>query len=306
MLEFIRLDSFDQVVDRYSKIKPLVSQRHPREADIRPLGNRRRKWERVEKVNNNRYILHDTLPTTWNSLHFQDYLDRPPIVWERKWGDDFVTVRPSCQEYDTTRYEFLRKFLPQGLYFDNQTTWGRHTISGIFIPRFRRKTLTDYHLTFRSGGPISWECITAPWPDMRPAVNKEKKAALRDDLEQFYDWMCSVGPILAVDNSEFLHRIRREVLENKEARRCMGHQESSLSNWVGPWQALRGKLATRIIKNYNHPLRMHLAVSFLQQEHINSIRTIEEKKKFRGRYNTWANDTFDLMVEKDISHVTGT
>jgi len=116
--------------------------------------------------------------------------------------------------------------------------------------------------------------------------------SLRNDLEQFYEWMCSVGPLLAVNDYGFLQRIREELQEHAIPPDVF----SQYSIEFAP------RLATEIVKDYNHPLRTHLATSFLQREDIKSIRTIDEKKKFRGRYNSWANKTFDLMTEKEVTN----
>jgi hypothetical protein len=51
------LSTFDSVQNWYERTKPVVSKIHKREDDIRPLGNRSRKWERIEKINNNCYAL---------------------------------------------------------------------------------------------------------------------------------------------------------------------------------------------------------------------------------------------------------
>jgi len=295
------MDTFKEVAARYKTIKPLISKYHTREDDIRPLGDRRRKWERIAKVNENTYVLHDVIE--WEgSGYYTKYLKRPPITWRRRGFDEAVTIRPAIRPaYDTTRFQFLRKYMPWGLGFDNQNTWGRHNINGVFIPRPKsHDDPTDYHLTFlrvekksvNTASIETWKCITQPWPELRPAVDKEKKKALRNDLEQFYEWMCSVGPLLAVNDYGFLQRIREELQEHAIPPDVFSQYGIEFAP----------RLATEIVKDYNHPLRTHLATSFLQREDIKSIRTIDEKKKFRGRYNSWANKTFDLMTEKEVTN----
>ncbi len=298
------MDTFAEVAARYKTIKPLISKYHTRWDDIRPLGDRRRKWERIAKVDENTYILHDNLGGGWGDR----YVARPPITWRRRKSHEVVTIRPAIRPaYDTPRFQFLRKYLPWGLDFDNQNTRGVHNVNGVFIPRpTSLEDKTDYHLTFlrvekKSAKNVSiesWKCITEPWPEIRPTVDKEKKKALRGDLEQFYEWMCSVGPLLAVNDYSFLQRIREELQEHAPPPDVFSQYGIEFAP----------RLATEIIKDYNHPLRTHLATSFLQREDIKSIRTIEDKKKFRGRYNSWANKTFDLMtmtakeVTNDYSH----
>ena len=295
------MKTFQDVADHYDSIKPLVSKHHTREDDIRPLCDRRRKWERIEKVNDDKYILHDVLPEP-NSQWSQPYLKRPPIVWERKGDKEVVTIRPSVQSYDTSRYNFLRNYLPYPLYFDNHTQHGRHMIAGVFIPRPKdRKDKTDYHLSFeRALNSVTahaqlgdrWKCITKPWPEVRPAVDKKKKAALREHLETFYEWMCTVGPMLPMHSMDYVVRLRQEMEEYVSGQT---YRYLSLN--------IPTELALQIVKNYNHPLRTHLAYNFLIREDIKNIRTEEERRGFRSRFQVWSNNTFGLMTEKETTNV---
>ena len=58
-LTWTNFASFKDVVKHYENIKPLVSKLHTREDDIRPIGDRNRKWERIVKVSRNCYALSD-------------------------------------------------------------------------------------------------------------------------------------------------------------------------------------------------------------------------------------------------------
>ena len=52
-LTISNFSSFDDVVKHYESIKPLVSKLHTREDDIRPIGDRNRKHERIVKISRN-------------------------------------------------------------------------------------------------------------------------------------------------------------------------------------------------------------------------------------------------------------
>ena len=311
------LSTFKQVEDKYNSVKPLVSKHHKREDDIRPLGDRRRKWERIERVDSNKYVLHDAVmysginPYGVSNSYWWAYINRPPITWERKDGKEFVTVRPNVQvSHDTSRYQFLRAYLPSGLYFDNHTKHGRHMINNVFIARPRdTKDKTDYHLTFERPfnnyndlSNLRWKCITEPWAETRSVVDKEKKAELRADLEQFYEWICSVGLLLDVGYENVRH------LEYEAHNHIQSH---SISNRLD----FPVKVALQILKDYNHPLRIHLATNFLVRMDnrrswaepntslIKSIETVEDQREFRAKYNSWANRAFGLMTDKEITNV---
>ena len=130
-LTWTNFASFKDVVKHYENIKPLVSKLHTREDDIRPIGDRNRKWERIVKVSRNCYALSDgyhegdnkfmsygvreydykTNTTTyhWDRLGKMEYY--APIVWRKdKDGTETVQIR-NCvgdnSHYSNSRYSFL-------------------------------------------------------------------------------------------------------------------------------------------------------------------------------------------------------
>ena len=54
-----RLNTFAEVKAMYDGVKPVVSKNHTREQDIRPVGARSRKHERIMKINDNKYLIND-------------------------------------------------------------------------------------------------------------------------------------------------------------------------------------------------------------------------------------------------------
>lgn len=138
-LTYTNFSSFEEVVNHYEKIKPLRGKANEGE-DIRPLGDRRRKWERIVKVSRNCYALTDgwhpgdmTFPFWHASDHeasLKDMAFYAPIVW-RKHRDGSVTVhlRNGWGPYNhNRRYAFLYRHTPKGLRFI-QTQKGKQYIS---------------------------------------------------------------------------------------------------------------------------------------------------------------------------------
>jgi hypothetical protein len=131
MTYIIRLNSFDEVAAWYEKTPVLKSTRHPKEQDIRPIGERRRKWERIIKVNPNTYALscgghYDPVFNWGYSDKLKDYPLQPqdiarlaPIVWRKhKDGTETVTVRNGQGEWQhNATYSFLSRALPLELFF---------------------------------------------------------------------------------------------------------------------------------------------------------------------------------------------
>ena len=129
---------FDEVVKHYESIEPVKEKEHGTERNIRPIGDRARKWERIVKVSRNCYALSDgghegddkfppygvreynykTKTTTyhWDRLGKMEYY--APIVWRKdKDGTETVQIR-NCvgdnSHYSNKRYSFLERHMPRG------------------------------------------------------------------------------------------------------------------------------------------------------------------------------------------------
>ena len=142
-LTYTNFSSFKEVVNHYESIKPLVSQYHTREDDIRPIGDRARKYERIVKISNNCYALSDGyhygddkfypyyitetehVNGEWKVTPRLDWLGSmrryAPIVWSRnQFGIEKVEIRNVTGDdsgYSITRYDFLDRHTPRGMHF---------------------------------------------------------------------------------------------------------------------------------------------------------------------------------------------
>ena len=125
------LSTFEQVEAWYTNTKPIKSKLHTLEQDVRPIGKRGRKYERIIKISDNCYALsnggnHDpvfcwgrnedlkTWPLTPNGIK-----NSAPIVWQRhKDGSETLTIRNAWGDWMAPeRYSFLKRALPHGLDF---------------------------------------------------------------------------------------------------------------------------------------------------------------------------------------------
>ena len=142
-LTHTNFSSFREVVNHYNSIKPLVSKLHTREDDIRPIGDRARKHERIVKISNNCYALSDGyhygddkfypyyitdtkyVDGIWHSIPRLDWLGSmrryAPIVWSRNaLGIEKVEIRNITggdSGYSIQRYDFLYRHMPRGMHF---------------------------------------------------------------------------------------------------------------------------------------------------------------------------------------------
>ena len=133
--------NFKMVVDHYESINPLVSKLHTLEDDIRPIGDRNRKHERIVKISRNCYALsdgyhegdnkflpygaqsydHKTKTTTyyWDRVGKMEYY--APVVWRKhKDGTETVKIRNftgSNSGYEISRYSFLERHVPRSMQF---------------------------------------------------------------------------------------------------------------------------------------------------------------------------------------------
>ena len=124
-----KINSFAEVEERYNTTKPVISKNHPKEHDIRPYGVRSRKWERIEKVNANCYIIwsgddgdpYQQLYWHWScSLNPtpKQQMELAPIVWKRKGNMESIRIRNGSGNYaHCSRYTFLENTLPHDMGF---------------------------------------------------------------------------------------------------------------------------------------------------------------------------------------------
>jgi hypothetical protein len=138
--------SFREVVNHYNSIKPLVSKHHTREDDIRPIGDRNRKWDRIVKISNNCYALSDGYHygddkfIPWGLNNHPDRLGSmrryAPIVWSRNsLGIEKVEIRNVTGDdsgYSIMRYDFLHRHMPQGMHFMRANARQYISLGGIY------------------------------------------------------------------------------------------------------------------------------------------------------------------------------
>ena len=128
-----RLANFSAVAKHYNSIDPVISKRHTRENDVRPLGDRRRKYERIHKFSDDCYAYYDGDmgdPIQYSDHHYMAK-DIPmdackalaPIMWtleeiNQRWNKEILRVRNgSGNGAHNGRYSFLERALPREFNF---------------------------------------------------------------------------------------------------------------------------------------------------------------------------------------------
>jgi hypothetical protein len=147
-LTFTNFEAFAEVEAAYNNITPLRGSINAGK-DIRPIGDRNRKWERIVKVSPNCYALTDgfhfgdELFGAWyyGAKYFKptlkDMEKYAPTVWRKKRdGTEEVTLRNGWgQGNHNGRYQFLYRHTPKGMWFRNRN--GKHFI--------QNKSTDHYH-----------------------------------------------------------------------------------------------------------------------------------------------------------------
>ena len=131
-LTYSSFESFDDVVYNYENIKPMGGSTN-KGKDIRPIGDRKRKYERIVKISNNCYALSDGFH--FGDEHFnwgwgytasaefvptlKDMEKYAPIIWRKKRdGTEQVTIRNGYGNHaHNGRYAFINRHTPKGLGF---------------------------------------------------------------------------------------------------------------------------------------------------------------------------------------------
>ena len=120
--------SFKMVVGHYNSIKPLGGKDNVGK-DIRPIGDRRRKWERIAKISANCYALSDGYHFGDEHFQYWGHYGTPPtftsmekyapIVWRKlPDGTDQVTIRNGWGPgTHNGRYAFLDRHSPRSMTF---------------------------------------------------------------------------------------------------------------------------------------------------------------------------------------------
>jgi hypothetical protein len=286
------LDTFAQVAERYAKTKPLGGRKNVG-LDIRPLGKRRQKKERIAKIDDNCYVLtdgfnaSDPIFPTWTArrvgapaVQQKDFVDFAPIVWRmHDDGSETITLR-NAGVYNSSvnsRHSFFRRYLPRGLGIANDWRDGRHFIwyhfGGKILKRYLPLTtgipaqIFDYLKVSRinrgtrgdDGLLLTFRRDDGNWCALGDAfpvpVNRVDVQAKEEYKQAIKDFRewCLL----------MLPMISIDVQVSRDARLNLEKYGDSLpGDYVKSWRApYRAEAVRNIVADYNHPNRLDLLVS---------------------------------------------
>ncbi len=313
------LNTFDKVAACYESTKPIRGKLAPH--NVRPLGDRARRWERIKKINNNCYLLMDgyysgdDVFSTWYSggntgkPTEAEMINLAPIVWRRhRDGTTTIKVRNGTgQGAHNGRYSFLDRHLPNSMRFIIRN--GKHFVSlygaeyylakskttaKCALPKSEHKNRWNSYLTARDDGValtfrVDDDKISfvdggkkLPVPP-KVRVDKEAKAKMKDAIAEFREWAFTMYPLLPVKDREYRERMRNEV-----------HEVLDIRGW--PWNMLDlfdVKVAKQIIRDPDHTLRVHFMYSLMGQTDYHLSNTYDSDaahaKAVKAQFNSRIN-----------------
>ena len=231
------INSFADIEKRYNETKPIAGKN--KYLNLIPVDDRKRKWERIEKISDDCYAIYDgETGDPKVNYHYTSSanvyltpevsLALAPILWTRVKDGYTIRIRNGSGDYaHVSRYSFLNRAMPLGLKFV-QTGQGRQYIKcgGVdyFLPKSGYSpnsreysdermwtTVEDdcHYLTFfhespiknSSGKPYGWVPHTNTFKFTHPKtrVDKVEKAKHKANTDKFWDWICAIAPLMPVN-----------------------------------------------------------------------------------------------------------
>ena len=324
------LNTFKEVEWNYTCTNPVVSKYHTKEQDIRPLGNRRKKWERIVKVNNNCYALlsgfdrSDALRNMWYmrdrelDLSPEEVRCWAPIVWERhpdledRFGDptETVTVRGTARRHDQARLKFIRSYLPSEIDMPDSSTVRMDDIR-MYLPRTNESDDGDKNFMVFERNTSAWgpRFYVASEEFVRPKIqsriDKELKAKIKPHMDAFYEWVCAMAPILpsapSWASSADIDDYHERAAKYREYRMNQTQKLVDAGVIEGSWNGrFVPERTIEAIVTEDTELRLAWAVLFLETSELQKCKTKEDFKYARTQYNRWINKVCGLVTTTEV------
>ena len=278
-----RVNSFRDIADRYANTKPI------RGTKIIPIGDRA--YGRRE------YILKRS------RTHYDMVLSGDALVsWEMKQDIEVITIRNNGY---TDCYTFLDNLLPHDLRFFILEGSGRQYIS---MNRKRHKHSNydedrewttqgdgekDFYLPKYIDKPLQFARKHAKWQHIgreyifrhaMTQVNKDAKAEIKPYADKFYDWITTMYAMLPVHDWDYRVDMEKEFNQY--------FVTNDIDDTIEEYK--------KIMRDENHPMRLHLAVEYLRHSplygygSVISIKTPAQASKIRASWNRWLNKSLGL------------
>ncbi len=324
-LTYSAFQTFAEVEHHYNAIKPLISKCHSKEDDVRPIGDRKRKWERIVKLSDYCYALLDgycfgdpvfkTWGNTDRTVTKADTEFYAAVVWRKhRDGTTSVKIRNGTGPWNhVSRYSFLERHRPRGMYFlvyngkqyinltSNYGDNDRHFLAkGKTVPKEVNPHWKNYAyrkdntaLAFKLTPDGKWLRDPETGEDLPipPRVNKALKAKFKEPLREFFEWGMTIANMLPLTDNDYIRKMRTEAYDY--------YSETEGTGYIRSRDTYNVKNCRSIITDPEHPLRLPLFVEFAETTgegwwqnttyKVQQVETKEDLSAIRNKYNNWVN-----------------
>jgi len=312
----MRFISFNQVAAWYEQIRPIKSVSHTLEDDIRPVGQRRRKWERIKKIDDNTYCLLDGYfgQTMYNKNVTDQYeQDMAAIMWRREADGDYIYIRNgTTNSVPFGRFKFLQWHLPTDMSF-RYNQQGKHWVRAktptgyedFPLPKtsyrwnytLKQATVPDdgKRLRFRANEDGTFTRMGDAFKVTVSHVDKELKKSWKPQIEAFYVQAAALAPLL--DVSWGARNLYRQAINEWGGR--TGVTLGYLT--YGGVEQIPPVLMRQIVEQEDHELRipaMALVVHAIGGKR--EIATKEDLTRIKSAYNRLMNKALGLFETKEV------
>ena len=283
------INSFTVAEQQYTRIKPLNGGRNTADMNVRPVGPRHRYMDRIARVDDNRYLLLDGLiPTSITYPPDQMGFRNAPILWQRDGVHELIRIRNAPEGVNpVAREKFLATLLPDdmvlrktggdafvvadGVEFYLPRPKAYHAAADYFDPSclwFERPISTDSSsspsgVSAMRGG--AWRRAGKPVEQRLTTLDKDMVAKYKAGINEFYDFMCVVLPVLGnVDTHTFNRHVSNFVPRTWSKSYSPSQHYVDLSNLS---HDLTQKVRS-VILDTQHLNRVDLAVMFAKALHL--------------------------------------
>ena len=292
-----RINSFAEAEARYNDVKPIISKNHTKGDDVRPVADRKRKWERIVKVSDSCYELTVT----------DYYHDNTPLIrWENI--DGYYEQITFWNNGRVSGYTMLENLCPKDLEFFVDGSTGRQYVANVgsegyktpcFAPKNMKKPITFRRLRSDNvehiGHPPAWKQVGTRYTfkHAMSRVNKQVKEAVKPFTDKFYKWVITMYPMLPLNDYQYRSRMQDELqkyFQDKgiEYRWYVRDNKGSVEEKIN------------ILRDEEHEMRLHLAMEWLADSNLYNyqgnvtVTSQEDASKVRASYNRWVNRTLSL------------
>jgi hypothetical protein len=312
----MKFNTFNEVAKWYEQTKPVVSKNHKAEDNIRPIGNRKHKWERIRKVDAETYVLLDgyygnTMHGTNSRGDAQYEQDMAPIMWKREADGDYIYIRNGTKNsVPFSRFKFLQCYLPMELRFKyNQQ--GKHWVHAktgagyedfplpktayVWNYTLKEPAVADdgKRLKFRVNEDGTFTRVGDAFKTEVTTVDKELKKQWKGRIDSFYTQAAALAPMLDTTwNGKYEYRT---VIAE------WGNENGVDIPQYGGLNHMPSALVREIVSQDDHPLR--IPVMALVIDAIGGKRAIESQddlRSIRASYNRLMNKALGMYETKEV------